>query len=154
MHFILRWKGLCHHFFTYLSCLNSWAALSSSWMFLVTCSVFSMTSSVQGKVGSGSPPSPPSSGSPRPSSSLLRPILDRETHYPRNNLNLRSRTVGDGHGWAFTVLMWHYVNSLCPSFLTKNCYLHICVISNWKQFLWIHLKNKIIRKVEKLVLES
>ncbi|KAG7281448.1 hypothetical protein CRUP_029897 [Coryphaenoides rupestris] len=38
----------------YLSCFPSCAALSSSWMFLVTCSVFRMTSSVHGRAGSGS----------------------------------------------------------------------------------------------------
>lgn len=78
---------------THLSCLNSWAARSSSWMFLVTCSVFIMTSSVHGKVGSGShasppPPPPPSSESPRPSSSLLRPVLTRGTRPLKRNQSL------------------------------------------------------------------
>lgn len=37
----------------YLSCLFSWAALKSSCMFLVICSVFRMTSSVLGRTGLG-----------------------------------------------------------------------------------------------------
>lgn len=44
----------------YLSCLFSCAARSSSWMFLVICSVLLMTSSVEGSMGSTSH----SSGSP------------------------------------------------------------------------------------------
>ena len=38
----------------YLSCLFSWAALRSSCMFLVICSVLQMTSSVPGRVASAS----------------------------------------------------------------------------------------------------
>lgn len=48
---------------TYLSCLVSWAALRSSWMFLVICSVLQMTSSVHGSVASSSAPSPGSAPS-------------------------------------------------------------------------------------------
>lgn len=48
---------------TYLSCLVSWAALRSSCMFLVICSVLQMTSSVHGRVASSSPSSPGSTAS-------------------------------------------------------------------------------------------
>lgn len=47
----------------YLSCLVSWAALRSSCMFLVICSVLQITSSVQGRVASSSPSSPWSTAS-------------------------------------------------------------------------------------------
>lgn len=77
---------------SHLSCLNSCAALSNSWMFLVTCSVFRMTSSVQGSVGSGSPTSPASSTSARLSSSLLRPMLCPHPHTP-TQWHLPSLTV-------------------------------------------------------------
>ena len=47
----------------YLSCFVSWAALRSSCMFLVICSVLQMTSSVHGRVASSSPSSPGSTAS-------------------------------------------------------------------------------------------
>lgn len=56
-----------------LSCLFSWAARSSSWMFLVICSVLRMTSSVLGSVGSGSISRSSSSGMELPSPS--QPLL-------------------------------------------------------------------------------
>ena len=60
-----------------LSCLFSWAALSSSWIFLVICSVLRMTSSVLGSVGSASIITSSSSGMelPSPSQLLSLPLL-------------------------------------------------------------------------------
>lgn len=56
-----------------LSCLFSWAARSSSWMFLVICSVLRMTSSVLGSAGSDSISRSSSSGMELPSPS--QPLL-------------------------------------------------------------------------------
>lgn len=56
-----------------LSCLFSWAARSSSWIFLVICSVLRMTSSVLGSVGSDSISRSSSSGMELPSPS--QPLL-------------------------------------------------------------------------------
>lgn len=56
-----------------LSCLFSWAARSSSWIFLVICSVLRMTSSVLGSVGSDSVSRSSSSGMELPSPS--QPLL-------------------------------------------------------------------------------
>lgn len=56
-----------------LSCLFSWAARNSSWIFLVICSVLRMTSSVLGSVGSDSTSESSSSGIELPSPS--QPLL-------------------------------------------------------------------------------
>lgn len=56
-----------------LSCLFSWAARSSSWIFLVICSVLRITSSVLGSVGSESISKSSSSGIELPSPS--QPLL-------------------------------------------------------------------------------
>lgn len=59
---------------SYLSCLVSCAALRSSWMFLVICSVLQMTSSVHGSVAS----STPSSAGSAPSVAVKRLLVETE----------------------------------------------------------------------------
>ena len=52
-HWMTCWVTSCMCVCPDLWCLLSWAALSSSWMFLVICSVLRMTSSVVGRPRSG-----------------------------------------------------------------------------------------------------
>lgn len=100
----------------YLSCLFSCAARSSSWMFLVICSVFRITSSVLGKLELGAA-SVSSGMDPSPCQMMLLcrpflPDLQRTTHRSA----LVSRQCGvvpiAPHHCGISSAPWHLPNLL------------------------------------------
>lgn len=119
------WDGPSH-----LSCLFSCAALSRSWIFLVICSVFRMTSSVLGRLGSDSHSWSSSSGM-----ELLSPIqpLLRRRHL-RTNLLWQ-----DISGW---VILLRLLDASLMTSLVHLLYIHLAKREQLTQIKYLQSAKK------------